>query len=193
MYVIIFVMFTDLLAALNWIVSFQLDILVNRVEKLSKCGKTAFEVRNDSQVFNAITLSVVYAQRTIFYVFYQFVNNLTESAEKSVLLKLLSFYGAYLVTKNAAVFHQGSFFLDPRQIELYQEGILNLLPILKDEAVSLIDAIAPTDFILNSPLGMSDGNIYTHLQRCIMQSSDALQRPKWWRDVIHKEYLTAKL
>lgn len=178
---------------MNWLVSFQLDITFKRVEELSKAGKTTFEIRNDSQVFTAINLSLVYAQRTIYYVFYQFVMNQDESAEKDVLLKLLSFYGSYLVTKNAAIFHQGSFFTNPRQIDLYQEGILKLLPILKNEAVSLIDAIAPTNFILNSPLGMSDGNIYTHLQRCIMQSSDALQRPKWWRDVIHKEYLTAKL
>lgn len=178
---------------MNWLVSFQLDVTFRRVEELSKSGRSTFEVRNDSQVFTAINLSLVYAQRTIYFVFYQFVNNQPESAEKAVLLKLLSFYGAYLVTKNAAIFHQGSFFTNPRQIDLYQDGILKLLPILKDEAVTLIDAIAPTDFILNSPLGMSDGNIYTHLQRCIMQSADALQRPKWWRDVIHKEYLTAKL
>lgn len=163
------------------------------MDGLSRLGKSIFEIRNNTQVFTAINLSIVYAQRTIFYVFYQFVNSQAESAEKAVLSKLLSFYGAYLVTKNAAIFHQGSFFTNPRQIDLYQDGVLNLLPVLKDEAVSLIDAIAPTDFILNSPLGMSDGNIYTHLQRCIMQSSDALQRPKWWRDVIHKEYLTAKL
>lgn len=74
-------------------------------------------------------------------------------------------------------------------MELYHKGILLLLPVLKDEAISLVDAIAPTDFILNSPLGMSDGNIYQHLQRAIVQAPKVFERPSWWRDVTYKEYL----
>ena len=40
---------------------------------------------------------------------------------------------------------------------------------LKDEAVSLVDVIAPPDFVLQSPIGASDGqvtiflcDVYTH-------------------------------
>lgn len=30
---------------------------------------------------------------------------------------------------------------------------------LKDDAVSLVDVLAPTDFILNSPIGNADGQV----------------------------------
>lgn len=68
-------------------------------------------------------------------------------------------YGANLVTKYFSHFYEGGFISGPEPAELYKQGILNLLPILKDEAAALVDAIAPPDFILNSALGMSDGNV----------------------------------
>lgn len=95
----------------------------------------------------------------IFFTFAKFVWSMPNSNEKAVLLKLLSFFGANLVVKNMASFYQGGFFTLPTQGDLYQQGILKMLPVLKHEAISLVDAIAPTDFLLNSPLGMSDGNV----------------------------------
>ncbi|BFF93375.1 peroxisomal acyl-coenzyme A oxidase 3 [Drosophila madeirensis] len=179
----------NLLKALNWLTAWQLETTVKRAEKLQREGKDAFETRNNIQVFAAQKLSIIYGERTIYYVFYKFVNSLPASAEKQVLEQLLSFYGAHLVTKYSAIFYQGGYFRDSPHIELYQQGILQLLPVLKDEAIALIDAIAPTDFILNSPLGMSDGNIYQHLQKTIVSTPGVFERPEWWRDVTYKDYL----
>lgn len=41
-----------------------------------------------------------------------------------------------------------------------------LLLQLKDDAVALVDVLAPTDFILNSPMGNADGQVrlQSHLQ-----------------------------
>lgn len=94
-------------------------------------------------------------------IFYQFVDKLEDSSEKKVLIQLLSMFGANLILKYSDIFHKGKYFHNSKQCNLYEEGILNLLPILKGEAASLVDAIAPTDFILNSVLGMSDGNVRT--------------------------------
>ena len=38
-------------------------------------------------------------------------------------------------------------------------AIVTLCNELKDDAVSLVDAVAPPDFILNSPIGKSDGEV----------------------------------
>lgn len=54
---------------------------------------------------------------------------------------------------------QGGYFKGPEPAEFYKEGIIQLLPKLKPESVALVDSIAPPDFILNSALGMSDGNV----------------------------------
>lgn len=77
--------------------------------------------------------------------------------------------------------------------ELLQAGILEILPQMKTEAISLVDAISPPDFILNSPLGMSDGRIYDHLKSVIYQTPDTFERVSWWRDVVHRDYIKPKL
>ncbi|KMY88516.1 peroxisomal acyl-coenzyme A oxidase 3 isoform X1 [Drosophila simulans] len=180
----------NLLNALNWLTVWQLDTTVKRVEEQQREGKDAFETRNNIQVFAAQKLSVIYGERTIYYVFYKFVIGLPDSAEKKVLQQVLSFYGAHLVTKYSAAFYRGGYFREnSNQLELYEQGILALLPLLKNEAIALVDAIAPTDFILNSPLGMSDGNVYQHLQRTIVSTPGVYERPHWWRDVTYKDYL----
>lgn len=70
-----------------------------------------------------------------------------------------------------------------------------MLENLKDDAISIVDSIAPTDFILNSPLGLSDGDVYKHLQSWLTQSPAVFERPNWWKDVIDwKSYAsTSKL
>lgn len=45
----------------------------------------------------------------------------------------------------------------PQPAQHIREAILSLCRELKPEAVSLVDAVAPPDFILNSPIGKSDG------------------------------------
>lgn len=83
--------------------------------------------------------------------------------------------------------------MGPTAAQLYKQGVLKLLPLLKDEAVALVDTVAPTDFVMNSPLGMSDGNMYKHLEASLQQSSNTFQRVSWWRDVVDwKSYAEPK-
>lgn len=99
-----------------------------------------------------------------------------------------------IVTKYISTLYEGKFISsDFNAGILLQNGILELLPELKNEAVGLVDAIAPTDFILNSPLGMSDGNIYKHLESHLYQTKETFTRPIWWREIVDKNYLNAKL
>lgn len=44
--------------------------------------------------------------------------------------------------------------------EFVKENILILCGELKPEAVTIADALAPPDFVLNSVLGMSDGKVF---------------------------------
>ncbi|KAK3762563.1 hypothetical protein RRG08_045030, partial [Elysia crispata] len=71
---------------------------------------------------------------------------------RPVLQRLAALYGLWRVEKHLATLYQGG--EAPRII---REAILLLCQQLKPDAVSLVDAIAPPDFILNSPIGASDG------------------------------------
>lgn len=76
-------------------------------------------------------------------------------------MKLLSLYGANLIVNNyiGMLFEGGFIQSNTSALDIYQNGIIALLPVIKNDAVGLIDAIAFPDFIINSPLGMSDGEV----------------------------------
>ena len=56
--------------------------------------------------------------------------------------------------------YQGGYVQGPEATSLVHEAILALCHDVKDDAVSLVDAMAPPDFILNSVLGASDGQVW---------------------------------
>lgn len=50
---------------------------------------------------------------------------------------------------------------------LIREAILSLCNEIKPEAVALADAIAPPDYVLNSAIGKSDGQVKFSLTKCL--------------------------
>lgn len=171
----------------------MLEQSAQRVELLKKQGKSNFDAKNDSQVFYARSLSLVYGERMILSKSLQIVTELPNSSEKSALFRILSLYGANLIMKNIAFFYQGGFMNGTQPSELIQQGILGLLPIIKNDAVALIDAIAPCDYIINSALGNSDGEVYKHLQAAVLNGPGVLERPSWWKEVLHRDNIKNKL
>lgn len=187
--------FADLLKTFDWICVYLLEKSFQRVKELKSEGQSSFDVRNNSQVFYAINLAVAYGQRSIFFTFYNEIQKLDASSEKDVLVKLLSLFGSNLILKNyLGLLYEGKFVTQGSKAgDLYQSGILEILPSLKNDAISLIDSIAPPDFIVNSPLGMSDGKVYDHLKSYLYQTPNAFDRPSWWKDMIDRDYIKPKL
>lgn len=131
-------------------------------------------------------MAIAYGHRQIFLTSFNAIKNLKDSPEQKVLEKLLILFGANLVvTKYLGLLYEGNFIpIGFKLGEILQNEILNLLPVLKNEVVSLVDAISPPDFILNSPLGMSDGKIYQHLEGVMYQTPDTFTRPTWWGEIL---------
>ncbi|KAL1379947.1 hypothetical protein pipiens_014546 [Culex pipiens pipiens] len=183
-----------IMEALNWLVAYLLDTTAQKVANLKKQGKSSFTARNESQSFYARTLSMTYGERVIMFAAMKFLRYLEDGPEKVALTRLVSLFGANVVIKHVGVFYQGGYFAKTANaLELLQQGVLDLLPLITVDSVALIDAIAPPDFVLNSPLGMSDGEVYKHMESAILQAPEALERPKWWREVVYRDYVKPKL
>lgn len=60
---------------------------------------------------------------------------------------------------NLVLCYAGGFCQKRNDSTLIKQAILRLCAELKDDAVSLVDVIAPPDFILNSAIGKSDGQV----------------------------------
>lgn len=100
---------------------------------------------------------------------------------RSVLKLLTALYGAFNLEKHVSVLVQGGYFHDNNIAPLHA-AVEELCLRLKPEAVALVDAIAPPDFVLNSALGHSDGQVYHHLEKQMMPGMK--RRPPWWRLVL---------
>lgn len=88
-----------------------------------------------------------------------FISTVKDKPIRNVFSKLFSLYGVYTLEKHVQYLYQGGYAVGPNLLTLVQDSILKLCSELKDDAVALIDVIAPPDFILKSPLGASDGQV----------------------------------
>ena len=116
------------------------------------------QARNKTQVYRWRNLTKVYAE----YLSLIFCLESIEKKEKQlqpVLMKLFTLYGLYCLDENLVEFYQGGFAKGDDMARLVRDSILELCFDVKSEVVSVVDALAPTDFVLNSVLGRSDGKV----------------------------------
>ena len=76
---------------------------------------------------------------------------------RNVLSRLLSLYGLFALHKQLSTFYQGGYITDEATAILIQDALMKLCAELKQDAVALVDVVAPPDFLLNSFLGASNG------------------------------------
>lgn len=55
--------------------------------------------------------------------------------------------------------------------------------ILKEQAIGIIDALAPPDEILGSVFGSSDGDIYNKYMQKIYSAKGTFERVPWWQEI----------
>lgn len=94
----------------------------------------------------------------------QFIERLSECPDPSiklVLRNLGALYGLYSLEKFLSTLYQGGYATGNLPAVLVEDGITDLCSKLKNDAVALVDVLAPPDFILNSILGVSDGKVRT--------------------------------
>uniref|UniRef100_A0A182PI81 Acyl-coenzyme A oxidase n=1 Tax=Anopheles epiroticus TaxID=199890 RepID=A0A182PI81_9DIPT len=172
-----------ILNTLNWLTAYTLERTYRRAEDLLNKGSNKFNVRNETQIFFAKDLAIVFGERTIFNAFYTFLNTMEYGAERNYLTSLAQLHGATLLVKHMAML-QSAGFINRDALPLVQEAILELLPTVKRGAVAMIDSLAPPDFVLNSPLGAADGNVYARMESELMVGQDVTGRANWWNEIL---------
>ncbi|CAL1590750.1 unnamed protein product [Knipowitschia caucasica] len=170
-------------AAYKWLVCFLLDESHKRLQQQRSMGKDEFEARNNSQVYYCRSLSLAYIELTCLQRFYDLTRAEDTPADlRAVLHKLCGLYGLWSLNSHMATLYQGGYLSRRQPAQMIQKAILSLCAQLKDDSVSLVDVLAPPDFILNSPIGLSDGQLYKNLWSTVMQGPEVLQRPSWWKE-----------
>ncbi|KPJ04977.1 Peroxisomal acyl-coenzyme A oxidase 3 [Papilio xuthus] len=177
----------------KWLSVYSLKTTYEKVSSLKAAGRDNFHAKNESQPYNAVTLSLVYGENFILNHFYKSAADFHEVECRKVLVQLVALYGAFLLEKHLATLYIGGY-LSGSQGVLVREAAVRLSTQLAPAAPALADTLAPPDWCLNSLLGHSDGQVYKHLQNIVMTYPGALARPQWWRDVVHwQTYAPSKL
>ncbi|KAI8636766.1 acyl-CoA dehydrogenase/oxidase C-terminal [Parasitella parasitica] len=116
------------------------------------------------------------------YLFNRFVDGVSkvEDSLKSVLMSVCLLYGFYTVEENAGAFLQYEYF-SPKQVEFIRNKTNELCGIVRDQAIPLVDSFNLSDYIVNSPLGRADGNVYVHYFDQIKRSNPQGPHPYFER------------
>ncbi|XP_061620608.1 peroxisomal acyl-coenzyme A oxidase 3 isoform X1 [Phyllopteryx taeniolatus] len=171
------------LAAYEWLVCFLLEESHKRMERHRTSGQDDFEARNNSQVYYCRDLALAYVERCCLLRFHEWTRREdTPRRLRAVLGKLCALYGLWSLSGHMAALYQGAFLSGREPGRLIQTAVLTLCAQLKDDAVALADAVAPPDFILNSPIGNADGQLYKNLWSTVTQGHRAMERPSWWKE-----------
>ncbi|KAM7157652.1 peroxisomal acyl-coenzyme A oxidase 3 isoform 1-T6 [Molossus nigricans] len=169
------------LAAYEWLVCSLLRESHQKLTQERSSGSSDFEARNNSQVYCSRSLALAFLELTVVRRFHEHTHRPDVPPPlRAVLQRLSALYGLWSLSQHTALLYRGGYFSGERAGKMVEGAILQLCSQLKDDAVALVDVLAPPDFILDSPIGRADGELYKNLWGTILQDSQVLERVSWW-------------
>ncbi|XP_045475294.1 peroxisomal acyl-coenzyme A oxidase 3 isoform X2 [Harmonia axyridis] len=166
----------------EWLIIYLVDRVSKKMQQLCQLGHSRFAARNLVQVYKSRVMSRAYAELNAIR-YYETKIQSYQPDLRNTLDQLGVLYGLYNLDKHLVYFYQGGFCDGPSMAKDVKSGILELCQQLKPNILSVVDALAPPDFVVNSILGKSDGKLYEHIEQSISNNMD---RSEWWKDIIIK-------
>jgi acyl-CoA oxidase len=98
------------------------------------------------------------------YLLHRFVEGIehADAALKPILTKVATLYALYNLLEVVGTYALQSGYYTPTQFALIRSQVPIYCQIVREDANPLVDAFGLSDFIINSPLGRYDGDIYRH-------------------------------
>uniref|UniRef100_A0A8D1WKJ3 Acyl-coenzyme A oxidase n=1 Tax=Sus scrofa TaxID=9823 RepID=A0A8D1WKJ3_PIG len=175
------------LAAYKWLVCYLLRESYQKFSREKQSGSSDFEARNNSQVYYCRSLALAYLELTVVRMFHQFTHQPhVPPPLQPVLRRLSALYALWSLNQHTALLYRGGYFSGEQAGKMVENAILTLCAQLKDDSVALVDVMAPPDFILDSPIGRANGELYKNLWGAVLQGSKVLERASWWSDFVNK-------
>ncbi|XP_032109937.1 peroxisomal acyl-coenzyme A oxidase 3 isoform X1 [Sapajus apella] len=182
------------LAAYKWLVCYLLRETHEKLNQEKRSGSDDFEARNNCQVFHGRPLALAFMELTVLQRFHEHVHRpCVPPSLRAVLGRLSALYALWSLNRHAALLYRGGYFSGEQAGRVLESAILTLCSQLKDDAVALVDVIAPPDFVLGSPIGRADGELYKNLWGAVLQDSKVLERASWWPEFSVNKPVTGSL
>ncbi|KAF0870971.1 ACOX3 oxidase, partial [Crocuta crocuta] len=148
------------LAAYEWLVCYLLRESAQKLDREKRSGSGDFEARNNSQVYHCRSLALAFLELTAVRSFHEHVHQPSVPPPlRAVLQRLSALYALWSLNQHTALLYRGGYFADEQPGKMIENAILGLCSQLKDDAIALVDVIAPPDFVLGSPIARADGEV----------------------------------
>lgn len=151
---------------------------VSRVDEQKNKGQDDFTVKNNSQVYYCRSLSMMYIENYVLERFHKYRLTNCPAEFEGPLRKMYMIYGLWVIEKELATLYESSYFTSLKQSSLVKEAILDYCFAIKEDAMWLVDAIAPPDWVLRSPIGSSNGTPLKNLYEA-MVTPKSQERPDY--------------
>lgn len=94
----------------------------------------------------------------------------------NILMDLCLLYGLYAIKNNSGVFLLYEYY-QPQQVKKINDYILVLFSKIRPQAIPLVDAFNLTDYLINTPLGSFNGDIYNGFFNKIKSQNPPIDHP----------------
>jgi acyl-CoA oxidase len=89
---------------------------------------------------------------------------------RPILTSLCGLFGLNSILENAGSFLQFGYF-KPQHVLQIEAKIASLIETIRPQVIPLTDAFGLSDYVVNSPLGCYDGDVYRRLMDRVIQSN----------------------
>ncbi|XP_005408827.1 PREDICTED: peroxisomal acyl-coenzyme A oxidase 3 isoform X3 [Chinchilla lanigera] len=171
------------LAAYKWLVCYLLQRSHQKIIQEKRSGRSDFEVQNNSQVYHSRTLALAFMELTVVQRFHERAHGPdVPPSLRAVLGRLSALYALWSLSRHMALLYRGGYLSGEQAGQALEDAILDLCAQLKDDAVALVDVIAPPDFVLNSPIGRADGEMARSAFTGHLASPSPAEGQQAWED-----------
>jgi len=173
------------LAAYDWLVCYVLQESDKKYKEQLAMGKDPFTAKNDCQVFYCRSLALAFIEHVVIERFYNkiFRSELPISV-RNVFKKVYMLYGLWSLDKHQTTLFQGGFFTCGNEVKKVRGAILQLCSELKPHAVTLVNAFAPPDWVLQAPIGLSNMKPLENLFKNF-NDPEKKKRVPWWKEALN--------
>ncbi|KAJ3081391.1 fatty-acyl coenzyme A oxidase [Quaeritorhiza haematococci] len=131
-----------------------------------------------------LTAAKIHSYGYLFHRFHSAVIKCADEELKPILTKLCLLYGLYTIQENSGPFLQYGYF-KPVQIDWIRTTVTALCRDVRKDAVPITDSFNFSDYIINSPLGRFDGNVYEHYFEAVKRGHEAGAVPVYFQKEIY--------
>jgi len=172
----------------KWLALYLISRTNLRMKQERSQGKTQSQVWNECMV-DLVACAKAHCYYYALHCFVEAIRKCQDEAVQKVLKKLCDLFALYNIEQNLRSYLQGGH-ISSKQADAICDMVRHLCKEIRKEAIPLVDAFNLPDFLLRTPLGRADGNIYEHYFEFVKKAPENATKVPPYYDTLIKPLLT---